>query len=108
MSQIPAPTGSLWAKPPVHHNAPAGTSIAAASKVAPKAETLRAQVLAFIASREQGATDEEGMTGCGLAPNTYRPRRWELARAGLIVDSGQRRVTLSGSKAAVWIVKGKP
>ena len=108
MSQFPPPSDSLWGQPPSHHNAPRGTSRTGAKRIASAAPTLRAQVLAYIASRgDFGATDEEGEDATGLKPQTYTPRRWELVHAGSVRDSGKRRKTKSGSSAAVWVVVEK-
>jgi hypothetical protein len=48
-----------------------------------------------------GATDEEMQHEIPMPASTQRPRRVELARKGLIVESGTRRTT-SGRMAAVW------
>jgi hypothetical protein len=73
----------------------------------PFAETYRTKVLEFISERgEEGATDEEGIAGLGLSPSTFRPRRIELMQAGLVEDSGQRRLTAAGRSAIVWRAKG--
>jgi hypothetical protein len=82
------------------------TSKAAAEQAAPSAKTLRAAVLRHIVSRGAfGATDEEMQRDMPMQPNTQRPRRRELALAGLIADSGVKRLTASGCKAVVWIAK---
>lgn len=92
-------------QPPSHHNAPRGTSKPAADSMRGQAAILRAQVLACIVeSGERGMTDEEIQNALGMAGNTERPRRWELERAGLVKDSGIRRVTKAGRKAAVWCI----
>jgi hypothetical protein len=36
--------------------------------------------------------------------NSERPARVDLLHAGRIKDSGARRFTLAGRKAAVWVV----
>lgn len=91
-------------KPPAHHNAPRGTSHIAAHRVASKAPSLRRQVLEFLIARgTRGATDQEIQEALGLPSNTEIPRRWELVKAGKIVDSGFRRSTRSGCAAAVWV-----
>jgi len=80
------------------------TSHAAAGEIRSDAGRLRQAVWAFIRARgDHGATDSEIQTDLQLAGDTQRPRRWELQRAGLIVDSGQRRRTPTGRKAVVWI-----
>jgi len=52
-----------------------------------------------------GATDEEIQTWLGMNPSTQRPRRVELVKKGLVVDSGKTRQTRSGRKATVWALK---
>lgn len=91
-------------KPPHHHNAPPGTSEVAAERIAPKALALRLQVLAVIvAAGSTGLTDDEGERLTGIKPQTYTPRRGELARAGFIERSDHKRPTASGCPAAVWV-----
>lgn len=83
------------------------TSKAAAEQIKPDAATLRGIVLQLIVERaEHGATDEEIQRGLGLSGDTERPRRWELEKAGLVRDSGQRRRTSSGREATVWVAVG--
>ena len=61
---------------------------------------MQRRVLAYI--EEHGpSTDEEIASGLGMNPSTERPRRIELARRGLIAESGTRR-TASGRYATVW------
>lgn len=79
------------------------TSQAAADAIRPNAATLRARVLEAIRARPEGLTDEEGQTVTGLEGNTYRPRRRELEKAGLVRLSLGTRLTRSGRAAAVWI-----
>lgn len=64
---------------------------------------LHRQVLEYLATRPDGATDEEIVAGTGLSPNTARPRRIELVTRGLIVQAGTRR-TASKRMANVWRV----
>lgn len=82
-----------------------GSITSAAAAEALDATTLNAmqrRVLAYI-EQHGPATDEEIAIGLGMNPSTERPRRIELARAGLIVTDGTRR-TASGRMAAVWRV----
>jgi hypothetical protein len=73
------------------------------------AETLRKQVLKYIASRGvYGATDEEVQRALRLPGNTQRPRRLELRDRGLIEQSADRRIGASGRSAAVWVVPPPP
>lgn len=77
------------------------TSREAALSVYETAPTLRARVWRHL--RETGgATEEETEAALGLAGNTCRPRIWELRKAGMVEDSGDRRSTRSGRQAVVW------
>jgi transcription initiation factor IIE alpha subunit len=62
---------------------------------------LHKAVLAYIAGRGDGCTDEEIARALGMNPSTARPRRIELARRGLVVEAGTRK-TASGRNASVW------
>lgn len=50
---------------------------------------------------ERGATDEECQRGLAMNPSSQRPRRGELADAGLIVVAG-KRMTSANKRATVW------
>ena len=68
------------------------------------AEPQRARVAAtLLDAGSRGLADFEGQARLGMAPNAYTPRRGELSKIGLAVDSGVRRKTPSGRKAVVWI-----
>lgn len=82
----------------VRRDAPA-TSRAAAAKV--DGAGKRAIVLDAIKASADGLTDEQIVSVTGLAPNTARPRRKELADGGLIEAIGTR-LTVSGCRAQVW------
>jgi hypothetical protein len=83
-------------------SASAMSAQAAASLTPETMNALQRRVLDFIASRgEEGATDEECQRELGMNPSTQRPRRGELANAGLIVESGTR-LTSSRRRATVW------
>jgi len=69
-------------------------------KIQPSAAKLRERVYRTIA--EYGPiTDERGSEASGIAPNTWRPRRLELEKAGRIVAAGASR-TRSGRRAVAW------
>lgn len=90
--------------PPAHHNAPAGTSEVAAKRITGHARTQHARILALIHERgAEGLTDDEGEAQLGIKPQSYTPRRGELVKIGLVVDSGKRRNTDSKRPAAVWV-----
>jgi hypothetical protein len=79
------------------------TSREAAAVVAPKAATLRAQVLnAIIAAGDRGLTDEEIQAQLGMPGNTQRPRRRELEQAYRIDTRGYRKND-RGRNCMVWI-----
>ena len=79
------------------------TSKAAAAAIEPIAGTLRAQMLEFIRSAPAtGYTDEEMQNLMAMHSNTQRPRRVDLVRSGLVIDSGITRLTTSGRDAVVW------
>lgn len=81
------------------------TSIEAARAIQPHMSRLRAMVFAYFSTRGKiGATDEEVQQELHMPANTERPRRIELERMGLIVDSGEKRKTRAGRNASVWVV----
>jgi len=83
------------------------TSNEAAASVLPFAPTLQLRVLDHLrACGAHGATDDEGELALGLKPQTYTPRRGELVKLGLVIDTGARRRTASGYRAAVWCAVG--
>lgn len=89
---------------PAHHAAPSGTTEVAARRIAGAAGNLRQRIhAAIVAAGAHGLTDDEGEALLWIKPQTYTPRRGELVRLGLVVDSGERRHTSSGRPAAVWI-----
>ena len=82
------------------------TSHDAAKAIKPVAKTQKRKVLDYIASRPDGATDEEIQIGLDIGPNSERPRRVELFEDGRIRDSGRKRKTKSGRAAVVWVATG--
>ena len=87
--------------PFVAHSA---TSRAAADGARFFSNKARARVYALLRRQgTTGATDEEMQTSLEMNPNTQRPRRTELVKAGLVVDSGVTRPTVSGRSATVWV-----
>ena len=80
------------------------TSRSAAEAIADVAHTFKAKVLdAIQKAGAHGMTDEECARKLLLDPNTQRPRRVKLVEEKLVVDSGQRRKTLGGRNAIVWV-----
>lgn len=86
------------------------TSKAAADSLSPKVLGELHRTVYKHLRDSGGSTDEEGSVATGIEPNTYRPRRIELQDEGYVRDSGERRLTASTRKAAVWVVtdKGRP
>lgn len=78
----------------------AGTSEDAARAIAPRAKSLREQVLEEI--RRCPATPDEVAKRLKVTVLATRPRVTELQNLGLVVDSGQRRRNDSGRTAIVW------
>lgn len=77
------------------------TSRAAADSMTEQAPTMRDQVFSIL--KHYGpVTDEVGAELAGLSPNTWRPRRVELARMGAIRKCDEKGRTRSGRKAARW------
>lgn len=84
-------------------------SAAAAAAIKPDTSRLRGEVLKFITAQGiAGATDEEIQLALGMSGNTERPRRRELEERGAIRESGAKRPTASGRKAAVWVATALP
>lgn len=76
------------------------TSRAAASGVSQKVRPLRERVLAAI--RAKPRTPEEVARILRAPVMNVRPRCSELAKLGLVEDSGERRKAQGGRKAIVW------
>lgn len=99
MTELP-----LWMQS-APHSGPR-TSRDAAADIRPHVATLRARVLAHLAScGERGATAQELEGALNLSGNTIRPRLVELRETGCVEDSGTTRKTASGRSAVVWRFK---
>jgi len=95
---IDAPLPLFAARAPSVNGSP--TSAAAADSLSTATlNAMQRRVYEFLAWRP--STDEEIATELSMNPSTVRPRRVELARKGLIVQSGTRRTT-SGRMAGIW------
>lgn len=81
------------------------TSLAAAQSIKPHVRSLREKVLHIFRTHDwRDYTDEELALELDRPDNTVRPRRIELARAGLI-EEWSKRPTSSGRMAVTWIYK---
>ncbi|MBO6740609.1 MAG: hypothetical protein JJ916_12190 [Phycisphaerales bacterium] len=95
-------------RPPYHKNAPEGTSEVAAAMIMPHAANQRNEVFqAILNAGEDGLTADEGQRITGVKSQSYTARRYELAKMGLVRDSGARRLTESGRPASVWVAVTK-
>lgn len=81
------------------YQAHSATSRQAAVSVATKAPALRE--LVFEALRQRPMTDEEIAHALNMSPNTARPRRVELVKAGRVCEVG-KSITASGRAAVLW------
>ncbi len=78
------------------------TSERAAQQIAGRADSLRRHVLEVI--QANGPTsDDEGIEITQMNPSTYRPRRIELCKLGLVRDSGLTGKTRSGRTCTLWV-----
>lgn len=84
------------------------TSAGAAKAIGGSAGFYRKKVLqAFRQAGDAGLTADQAAELAGLSILTARPRVTELNKAGLIVDTGDRRRNASGRRAVVWrVVEG--
>lgn len=82
------------------------TSREAQRSVRGDVQRYRDSVLSFIRGMGvHGATDDEMQDRIPMNPSTQRPRRGELAQDGLIVRTGEKRLTRTGRRADVWVAK---
>lgn len=87
--------------PPSHPSS--DTSAIAADRIAVRAGTIRARVLAFVVGRSvKGATQEEASIALGIPRATVCARFWELAGILLIQKSDETRLTTAACPAAVY------
>ena len=79
------------------------TSTAAAISQEPSLASTQYKILSIIRYyATSGCTDDELEGVTGLRHQSVSARRRELVLAGLVVDSGERRLTSSGRMATVW------
>lgn len=88
-----------------HRNAP-DTEIEAAEKVAPRVTGLRLKVLLYL-SMNGPRTGEEVATGLEEWLYSIKPRITELARFGLVEDTGERKLNVRKRKEIIWQITDK-
>jgi DNA-binding MarR family transcriptional regulator len=79
------------------------TSVSAAKAATPAMTGNRARVLSYII-RYGPITQDQLADRMNMPIQSVNPRVNELARMNLIRDTGERRPTRSGKRAAVWEV----
>jgi len=80
------------------------TSVAAAVALSPSLGRLQHMVLDVIrAAGMRGLTADELAASLGMSCWSIQPRISELKREGLIRDSHQRRLNVTGKEAIVWV-----
>ena len=84
-----------------HRNAP-DTEVEAAVLVAPRVTGLRKQALEALSRQTQGATGEELSQIMNEWLYSVKPRLTELARFGLVEDSGRRKVNKRNRQEIIW------
>lgn len=77
----------------------------AAASIAAHLPRLQATVLGILRDNPAGLTDDEGAAIMGVHRLDFGRRRHELADAGLVISTGDRRVTPRGRYALVWRAK---
>lgn len=89
----------------LHRRKDPDTSRAAAAAILAQLPHLQQAVYAYALMRgADGFTDEEMLAWFKSHSSTYRSRRSELTRAGLIVDTGRRRLLSTRRHAIVWAI----
>lgn len=82
------------------------TSKDAARSVLDRLTLLQEDVLAYAWDRgSEGFTDEELSRDFNCYRSTYRTRRAELTKLGMIVPSLKRRKAASGRSSIIWVHK---
>jgi hypothetical protein len=80
------------------------TSREAAEAIAPKCARLQRLTLETISTAgSRGCTADEASQACEMDRWSIQPRVSELRAKGLIVDSGLRRLNVTGRSAVVWV-----
>tara|TARA_R100000951_G_scaffold19587_1_gene16428 strand:- start:502 stop:816 length:315 start_codon:yes stop_codon:yes gene_type:complete len=92
----------------MHHTNAPDTEIEAAELVAPRVTGLRLKVLRYL-SQFGSMTGEEAATGLDEWLYSIKPRITELARYGMVEDTGHRKLNVRKRREIVWAItqKGK-
>ena len=76
----------------------------AAANALPRSGSQRRRIYDLVAETVGGLTADDIQRLTNLPTNSVNPRVHELAKDGLLIDSGRRRDTRWGSPATVWVV----
>jgi hypothetical protein len=95
---------SLLGGTPVTHRANDRDTARAAGDAANLTEGQRKVLLALAGAGSRGLLDHDHERLNGLIPTSAGKRRLELMQHGLVVDSGHRRATSTGTAAIVWVL----
>jgi hypothetical protein len=85
----------------MHHRDAPDTEVEAAEKVAPRVTGLRLKTLRYL-SQYGAATGEEVAAGLDEWLYSVKPRITELARYGLVQDSGERKLNVRKRREIIW------
>lgn len=94
-----------WATSAPYQRHSSTSRAAAESLTGDDLNSLQRLVFDCIKASPDGMTDEQIQRALSMNPSTERPRRIELLRKGLILESETKRKTSSGRNAAVWVSK---
>jgi hypothetical protein len=86
----------------MHHRNGPDTERQAAVQVASRVTGLRKQALEALSRQTQGATGEELSLIMDEWLYSVKPRLTELARFGLVEDSGRRKVNKRNRREIIW------
>jgi hypothetical protein len=67
-----------------------------------KGVSKRTQIVKYLTTYPKGMTCDQLEAMLGMLHQTCGARMWELANDGILVKTGERRKTRSGSWAVVW------
>ena len=80
------------------------TSDEAAARIATHAQRQRDIIYSYVIDQYMlGSTAQEASIALDMPIQTVTPRLLEIRKDGLLVDSGEKRMTTSNRRAIVWI-----
>ena len=91
----------------MHHRDAPDTEVEAAVRIAPRVTGLRRKALLVLAEAERGSTGEQVAETMDEWLYSVKPRLTELARMGLIEDSGRRQLNRRKRQEIIWQITEK-